>query len=247
MRPGFCSTFPFSLMPVIRYRAIVVKSFHSILERVVCQKRFVTTQAKRENRHEDLQVIRTSLLTDMLLDSCIHRPESMQIISLLHQRRRHGGIDLRRGQPLVPHLLLNHGHRHAGHERIHHMAVPENMGRDLPPGDLLPGRDLLDPGLFCQAIYGPQHRLGAQMSRAPAGEEPLLAGLQTLLNGLQSSLAHPGGPEVTGLRSGALDSDEPVMKIYVRDAGSDQLSHPAAQVVKAEEDQSVSIFCNREQ
>ena len=42
-------------------------------------------------------------------------------------------------------------------------------------------RDLLDPGLFCQAIYGPEHRLGAQVSRAPAREEPLLTGLQDLL------------------------------------------------------------------
>ena len=180
-----------------------------------------------------MQVIRTSPLIEPLLDPCTHRPESMQIIRLLHQRRRHSGVDLRRRQPLVPHLLLNHGHRHAGHERIHHMAMPEDVGRDLPPGELLPGRDLLDPGLFCQAVYGPEHRLGAQVSGAPAGEEPHLAGLQALLDGLQSSLAHPGGPEVTGLRSAALDSDEPVMKIYVRDAGGDQLPHPAAQVVEA--------------
>jgi len=32
------------------------------------------------------------------------------------------------------------------------MAVPEDMGRDLPSGELLPERDLLDPGLFCQAV-----------------------------------------------------------------------------------------------
>ena len=115
----------------------------------------------------------------------------------------------------MPHLLLNHGHRHASHQRIHHMAVPEDVGRDLLPGKLLPGRDLLDPGLFCQTVYSPENRLGAQVAGAPAGKEPLLAGLQALLDGLQSGLAHPGGPEVTGLRSAALDSDEPVMKIYV--------------------------------
>jgi hypothetical protein len=51
---------------------------------------------------------------------------------------------------------MNHGHRHACHERINNMAVPEDMGRDLPPGELLPARNLLD--------------------------------------GLQSFLAHPGGP-----------------------------------------------------
>jgi len=127
------------------------------------------------------------------------------------------------------------------------MAVPEDMGRDLPPGELLPGRDLLDPGLLGQPVYCPQHRLGAQVAGAATGEEPLLAGLQALLNGLQSVLAHPGGPEMASLRSGALDSDEPVMKVYVRDAGGDQLPHPAAQVVEAEKDQSVSTFCNREQ
>jgi len=65
------------------------------------------------------------------------------------------------------------------------MAVPEDVGRDLLPGELLPGRNLLDPGLFCQAVYGPEHRLGAQMSGAPAGEEPHLAWLQALPYGLQ--------------------------------------------------------------
>ena len=104
----------------------------------------------------------------------------MQIIRLLHQCRRHRGIDLRRRKPLVPHLLLNHRHRHARHERIYHMTMPEDVGGDLPSGKLLPGRDLLDPGIFCQAVYGPQNCLGAQVSRAPAGEGPLLAGLQAL-------------------------------------------------------------------
>jgi hypothetical protein len=46
---------------------------------------------------------------------------------------------------------LNHWHRYASHERIDHMAVPEDVGRDLPPRELLPGRDLLDPGLFRQS------------------------------------------------------------------------------------------------
>ena len=136
----------------------------------------------------------------------------MQIVRLLHQRRRHGGVDLRRGQPLVPHLLLDHGHRHAGHQRIHHMAMPEDMWCDLLPGKLLPGRDFLDPGLLCQAVYSPENRLGAQVARAPAGKEPLLARLQTLPDGLQSGLFHPGGPKATGLGPAALDSDEPVIK-----------------------------------
>jgi len=122
------------------------------------------------------------------------------------------------------------------------MAMPEDVGRDLPSGELLPARDLLYPGLFCQAVYGPEHGLGAQMSGAPAWEEPHLARLDALLDGLQSSLAHPGGPEMPCLRSGALNPDEPIMEVYVRNPGSDQLPHPTAQVVEAKEDQSVSTF-----
>ena len=38
------------------------------------------------------------------------------------------------------------------------MAMPEDVGRDLPPGELLPGRDLLDPGLFCQAALKAANR-----------------------------------------------------------------------------------------
>jgi len=38
------------------------------------------------------------------------------------------------------------------------MAVPEDMGRDLPPGELLPARNLLDPGLFCQAALKAANR-----------------------------------------------------------------------------------------
>ena len=53
--------------------------------------------------------------------------------------------------------------------------MPEDVERDLPPGGLLPARNLLDPGLFCQAVYYPELLLGAQVSGAPAGEEPLLA------------------------------------------------------------------------
>jgi hypothetical protein len=64
-----------------------------------------------------------------------------------------------REQPLVPHLLLDHRHRHTSHERVHHMAVPEDMGRYLPPRELLPARDLLNPGLFCQPVYGPEEVL----------------------------------------------------------------------------------------
>ena len=30
------------------------------------------------------------------------------------------------------------------------------------------------PGLFCQTVYGPENSLGAQVSEAPAGEEPFL-------------------------------------------------------------------------
>ena len=84
------------------------------------------------------------------------------------------------------------------------MAVPEDMGRYLSPGELLPGRDLLDPSLLSQPVYSPENRLDAQVSGAPAGKEPLLAGLQALLDGLQSSLAHLGGPEVAVLGPGRL-------------------------------------------
>ncbi len=115
----------------------------------------------------------------------------------------------------MPHLFLNHGHGNAGHERIDHMAVPEDVRRDLLSGELLPGRYLLDPGLFCQPVYGPEDRLCAQMPGAPAREEPLLAWLQAFPDGLQSLLAHPSGPEVAGLGPAALNSDEPVMKIDV--------------------------------
>ena len=111
-------------------------------------------------------------------------PKPFSIIRLLHQRWRDSGIDLRGREPFVPHLLLNHGHGNAGHERIYHMAVSEDMGRDLLSGELLPGRDLLDPSLFSQPFYGPENSLCAQVAGAPAREEPLLAGLQALLDGL---------------------------------------------------------------
>ena len=101
-------------------------------------------------------------------------PEPVRIICLFNQRRRYSGVDLRRRQPFVTYLLLNHGHRNAGHERINHTTMPEDMGRDLLPGELLPGRDLLDPGLFSQPVYGPENGLSAQMTGAPAGEEPRL-------------------------------------------------------------------------
>jgi hypothetical protein len=91
-------------------------------------------------------------------------------------------------------MHLDHGHRHANHQRIHHMAVPEDVGRDLLPGKLLPGRDFLDPGLFCQAIYGPEHRLGAQVPGAPARESHSWAGWMLSLMTCKVSLAHPGGP-----------------------------------------------------
>lgn len=99
----------------------------------------------------------------------------MQIISLFHQ----GPAPLWRRSPswtascALP-GYLNHGHRHARHQRIHHMAMPEDMRRDLPPGELLPTRDHLDPGLFFQAVYGPQHHLGALVAGALAREEPHL-------------------------------------------------------------------------
>ena len=115
----------------------------------------------------------------------------------------------------MPHLLLDHGHRNASHERIYHMAMPEDMGCDLLSGELLPGRDLLDPGLFSQPVYGPENCLCAQVPGAPAREEPFLAGLQALPDGLQGILAHPGGPEVAGLCPTALNPDEPVMKIDI--------------------------------
>jgi hypothetical protein len=126
------------------------------------------------------------------------RPEPPHLVGLLHQRRGHSGIDLRGGEPLVPHLLLDHGQGHAAHQGRDHIAVPEDMGGDLLAGELLSGRDLLDPGRFCQAVYGPQGRLGAQVAVAPAGEEPLLAGLDALPDGLHGGLARPGSPEMAG-------------------------------------------------
>jgi hypothetical protein len=60
---------------------------------------------------------------------------------------------------LCPTRLLNHWHRHAGHECIHHMAVPEDVGRDLSPAELLSARNFLGPGLSCQAVYRPEHVL----------------------------------------------------------------------------------------
>ena len=78
------------------------------------------------------------------------------------------------------------------------------------------------------------------MPGTPAREEPFLARLQALPDGLQGILAHPGGPEMASLGPAALNPDEPVMKIDVRNASGDQLPHPAAQVVEAEEYQSIS-------
>jgi len=65
------------------------------------------------------------------------------------------------------------------------MAVPEDMGRYLPPRELLPARDLLNPGLFRQPVYGPKERLGAQVAGAAAREEPLLARLPSHDSGLR--------------------------------------------------------------
>lgn len=72
--------------------------------------------------------------------------------------------------------------------------MPENVWRDLPPRDLLPARNLLDPGLFCQAVYGPEHRLVAHMFGAPAGEEPHLTQARCPPGRPESSLTRPGGP-----------------------------------------------------
>ena len=96
---------------------------------------------------------------------------------------------------MCPTRLLNHWHRHASHERVHHMAVPEYVRRYLPPRELLAARDLLDPGLFCQLVYGPEEGLGAQVTEPPTRKEPLLAKLNALFDSLQCGLAHSGGPE----------------------------------------------------
>jgi hypothetical protein len=37
-------------------------------------------------------------------------------------------------------------------------------------------------GAYAWAVYGPEHRLGAQVTGATAGEEPLLPGLQVHLS-----------------------------------------------------------------
>jgi len=34
------------------------------------------------------------------------------------------------------------------------MTMPEDMGHDLPPGELLPALVPPESGLFCQAVYG---------------------------------------------------------------------------------------------
>ena len=70
----------------------------------------------------------------------------------------------------MPHLLLDCWKGHAAHQGRDHMAVPEDMGSDLPPGELLSGGALLDPGRLCQAVYGPQGRLSAQVAIASAGQ-----------------------------------------------------------------------------
>ena len=139
-------------MPIIRYRAIVDKSFHSVSEWAISQNRICDHPVQVRNGLEDLHVIRTSPQIEPLLDPYTYRPESMQIIRLLHQ----GPAPPWRRSPswtasCAPPGLMNHGHRHASHERIHNMAVSKDVGRDLPPGELLPARDLLDPGLHRQA------------------------------------------------------------------------------------------------
>jgi hypothetical protein len=85
----------------------------------------------------------------------------------------------------------------------------------------------------------PQER-SHQVAVTPAGKEPLLARLNALPDGLQGGLVHSGGPEATGFRSTAFDADKAVLKIDIRNAGSDQLPYSAAQVVEAEEDKTVS-------
>jgi hypothetical protein len=170
----------------------------------------------------------------------VEGPKPSPIIRLLHQRRRHHGIDLRRGQPLVPHLLLDHGNRHATHESIHHVAVPEDMRRDLPAGELLPLGNLLQSSLLPKSPYGPKNRLGAQVATAPAWEEPLLDGLNALPDGLQGGLVHSGGPETAGLGPAALDADKTILKIDVINTSNDQFTHTAAKVVEAKEDETVS-------
>jgi len=74
------------------------------------------------------------------------------------------------------------------HERIQHLATPENVGLYRSPRELLPARD--HPGLFCQAVYGPENRLVAQVPGVPNGEETLLTSPEALLVSLQYGLAH---------------------------------------------------------
>ena len=65
------------------------------------------------------------------------------------------------------------------------------------------------PASSARRPIGPKHRLGAQVPGAPAGAEPHRVGLQALPDGLQSSLAHPSGPGVTGLRDVTFQSAAP--------------------------------------
>ncbi|MFA6371037.1 MAG: hypothetical protein WCW68_00280 [Methanothrix sp.] len=53
--------------------------------------------------------------------------------------------------------------------------------RYLSPGELLPGRDLLDSGLFCQAVYRPELRSGKSHTWPRPADAPdsLLCGQTT--------------------------------------------------------------------
>jgi len=59
LRGGFYSVFSSSLLTKNQYRAIVDKSFHSVLEWLVCQKRFMTCLVQAKKRRQLLQVTRT--------------------------------------------------------------------------------------------------------------------------------------------------------------------------------------------
>jgi len=47
--------------------------------------------------------------------------------------------NLGRGQPILPHLLLDHRHGTNAISAFCSMTVPEDVGRHLPHGELLPG------------------------------------------------------------------------------------------------------------
>jgi hypothetical protein len=90
--------------------------------------------------------------------------------------RRHGGVNLRRRETLVPHLGFSiMGTGTPAMSAFTTWMCLRMCGVTFLRESFCRRETSLDPGLFCQAVYGPEHRLGAKVTGAPAGEEPHLA------------------------------------------------------------------------